>query len=242
MAAEASFQPIQDGAVHVWHMDLDDTAWDCTFSVLNQEEREKAARFYTEKLQRHYSRCRGALRTILSRYVTEDAAALQFRYGKFGKPELIGFDLHFNLSHSGKHAVFAVSTTDVGVDIELMSKDRMDLSGLINMVCHPTEKAELALLSDAEKLRQFYRLWTQKEAYCKLVGLGLQQAVDVLHFIPTASASIMELQIDNQDGNQEHTPAYFTHRLDIVDGYAGSLCLCMPPQATTISLFAATPS
>ena len=224
---------LQYDEAHVWQVNLNNPIWDGFATVLNDAEREKAGRFRKPQLQLYHRRCRSALRLILGRYVNQPASNLHFQYGEFGKPELLDHRLQFNLSHSGEHAMVAVCAHEIGVDLEFMGKSRADLDGLINMVCHPEEKAILALLREPEKSAQFYRLWTQKEAYCKMSGLGLQHSLPDLHFKATAHEAVLQVCPDAGGRPSSH----FVHRLDILDGYAASLCL--PIEKARIDFFTA---
>jgi 4'-phosphopantetheinyl transferase len=225
---------LQYDEAHVWQVKLDNPIWDMFATVLNAAELEKAARYRTSTLQQRYRRCRSALRLILARYANQAAPDLNFRYGQFGKPELLDHHrLHFNLSHSGDHALIAISTHELGVDLEFMGKQNVDLDGLIDMVCHPNEKAALLLLQENAKNQQFYRLWTQKEAYCKMQGLGLQQSLPALHFKATESGDVLQVHVDDRD----HASAHFVHKLDLLEGYAASICL--PLESVRISTFSA---
>ena len=221
---------LQFNEVHVWQITLDNPIWDRFSSVLNDAERERAARFRAPKLRQHFSRCRSALRVTLARYVEQAAADLNFQYGQFGKPELRDHRLQFNLSHSGDHALVAVSVQELGIDLEFMGKDNVDLDGLIDMVCHPSERAALNVLDAAEKSAQFYRLWTQKEAYCKTLGLGLQQSLPALYFQATANDAVRQVCADDTV-----TP-HFVYKLPAPDGYAASLCV--PLATPRIAFFA----
>jgi 4'-phosphopantetheinyl transferase len=225
---------LQHDEVHIWQVKLGSPTWDIFSIVLNRDEREKAARYRTPLLQQHYSRCRSALRLILCLYANQSAAGLNFRYGQFGKPELADHHrLHFNLSHSGDHALIAISVHLVGIDLEFMGNANIDLAGLIDLVCHPEEKAALAPLPDAEKSMMFHRLWTQKEAYCKMRGIGLQQSLAALHFSATDTPSVSQVCIEESD----HASTFFVHNLNLLDGYAASLCL--PLAEARIGLFKA---
>lgn len=225
---------LQYDEAHVWQMKLTNPVWDKFASVLNEAEREKTTRFRTTDLQQRYSRCRSALRLILGRYVNQSAAALNFNYGQYGKPELEGHRLQFNLSHSGDHALIAVSHHTLGVDLEYMNRKNNDLDGMIDMVCHLDEKAALMQLPEQEKATAFYRLWTQKEAYCKMSGLGLQQAMPAVHLAATSDEAVWKVQTEAcaaADG------AHYVHKLCAVDGYAASLCL--PLERLRITFFEA---
>jgi len=77
-----------------------------------------------------------------------------------------------SLSHSHGHAICGVAPAGwrIGVDIERI-KPR-DVVALAAWVCSPYERRELGRLSDFGQLRQFYMLWTLKEAFIKAAGLG----------------------------------------------------------------------
>ena len=223
---------LQYDEAHVWQMKLTNPVWDKFASVLNEAEREKTARFRTLDLQQRYSRCRSALRLILGRYVNQAASELAFNYGQYGKPELQGHRLQFNLSHSGDHALIAVSHHTLGIDLEWMSRKNTDLDGMIEMVCHPTEKTLLLQLPEQDKANAFYRLWTQKEAYCKMSGLGLQQAMPAVQLTATDDESIWQVRAENC---APAGSAHYVHKLCAIDGYAASLCL--PLERLLITFF-----
>jgi 4'-phosphopantetheinyl transferase len=90
------------------------------------------------------------------------------KYSAFDKPY---FDqsIHFNISHSGTYTICAISDTNkIGVDIEEVKE--------IPLVDFDNEfsKEELKKIHSAENpLQQFYTLWTQKEAFLKAIGEGL---------------------------------------------------------------------
>lgn len=211
---------LQYGEAHVWQVNLDNPIWDMFSSILSADERERAKRFRTEQLQQSFSRCRSALRLVLARYVNLPASELTFSYGKFGKPELADHRLQFNLSHSREHALIAISSHRVGIDLEFMGKPDIDLPGMIDMICHPDEKAALAALAENARAPQFYRLWSRKEAYCKMRGSGLTNSLPALHFDPTENPTVFAACDAGEQG-----PPGFIYDLSLLDGYSASLCL-----------------
>ena len=101
-----------------------------------------------------------------------------------GKPVLAGREeLYFSLSHSGGYALCAVSGRSVGADVQ--KRRRVNLSMLRRF--HPGERAWLEALAPAEAEREFFRLWTRKEAWVKAVSrermLSLKET-DVIHELP----------------------------------------------------------
>src|SRR5437899_1392204 len=168
--------------VHVWRVSLDQLQAPKFIALLDDDERTRAARFRFQEHHNRFTVARGALRTILGRYLEVEPAALQFSYGRYGKPALAeGFatnTINFNLSHSGEFMLLAVTRgREVGIDIEL-----------INQEFATTEIAErffsrreiLSLRSQARQLQTegFFNCWTRKEAYIKARGEGLSLPLD----------------------------------------------------------------
>lgn len=90
-------------------------------------------------------------------------------YGENGKPFLKQLKgTYFNISHCKKGIAVAVDTEPIGVDIEEI---RQPSDGLIDKVMNKKESA--LINSSANPSLAFTRLWTQKEAVCKLTGTGI---------------------------------------------------------------------
>lgn len=209
--------------VQIWQVDTNDLGWDRFADVLNLEERKKSERFHTSILQIRYRRCRSALRVLLAGYVGQDAGELVFSYGECGKPELVKQPLHFNLSHSGTTALIAISAYPIGIDLEQIVKHRVG-SELVELVCHPHEITALNLLLGEELQAAFYNIWTQKEAYCKALGVGLHKPLPAVYFQPVTSPHVCQVC----DEKPIDHSIYFVYILPIVDGYSVSVCVPLP--------------
>jgi phosphopantetheinyl transferase len=145
------------------HRVLTDKDWASFFAL-----REPAAR-------RSAIAARILLRLSLSRATGRKIApsAWEFKRTPHGKPSVGNSlpDLSFSVSHVDEIAIVAVSSSlQVGIDVEAIDQDLN--SDLIEHFCHFKEKPALSGLPTNQKTREFLRLWTQKEAYTKLVGLG----------------------------------------------------------------------
>ena len=212
----------------MWRVDLDDARWDGWEWVLDSEERRKAARFRTTQLQQRARRCRAALRCILAPCCptppmqTGSPASLVLLAGRYGKPALAGDALHFNVSHSERWALVAVSCAPVGVDIEPALRPDIVVADIAALACHPLEVARLQGLEDQgdAAIGALMRLWTQKEAYVKALGTGL------LHALPS-----VRLMSDPGDAGalviDESAPAgerYYVHQLHAPPLFVAALC------------------
>jgi 4'-phosphopantetheinyl transferase len=137
-------------------------------AVLSEDELLRAAAFKVEDARRNFVATRGALRTLLGRYLGTEPTALRFAADSRGKPRLDPPQkLLFNVSHSGAAGLIAIGATEVGVDIEAI-KPRRDLEGLAKRVFTARERD--AISGDA---LAFYRHWVAKEAFVKATGRGV---------------------------------------------------------------------
>lgn len=101
---------------------------------------------------------------------------LTYRYGAKGKPYFENIPLFFNLSHSGEYVLCAVSSREVGADIQkIQSADVMKLAKRFfsEPECLVLERCESA----REQQGLFFGLWSRKEAYGKLTGEGIAAAL-----------------------------------------------------------------
>lgn len=164
------------GEVHVWAVSLHGDP-DALAALLSPKERERAARFRFADHQRRFQIGHGALRAILGGYLGVDPSAVEFTQGSRGKPYVSGAGPFFNLSHSGKLALIAVSPTEVGIDLEKVR--RLDsLTAIARQHFSPSEFSALDALQDDARQLAFYRCWTRKEAYIKALGVGLSMPLD----------------------------------------------------------------
>jgi len=94
------------------------------------------------------------------------------RYGENGKPYFENSSVKFNLSHSGAFAMCAVSDFDIGCDVEMIKDAGMRVAKRFFY------SDEITLLENAEseedRKKLFFRLWTLKESFMKVTGLGFK--------------------------------------------------------------------
>ena len=148
---------------------------------LTEEEKAKAYRFKQTDDQK---------RSILSSYLLKYALKVNnicdtnIIYNEYGKPYLEGNDVYFNISHSGKYVVCALSLKEVGVDIERI-RPKHDL---VLQNCFTKEEQEYV-----KDDTSFTKVWTLKESYIKYLGTGLKTKLNSFSVI---SDNIIK-QIDN---------------------------------------------
>ena len=186
------------GEVHAWlaRLALDEAAIDRFRSLLNPEERERAARFKVASAEKEFIASHGILRVVLGKYLAIEAVQVRFRSGSHGKLELVGDSaVHFNLSHTEGLAAIAVTRVGaVGIDVERM-RDEADILVLAERFFSKKEAAWVRAQAGRERVAAFFSCWTAKEAYVKARGGGLSIPLDGFAVIPDREALGVELEI-----------------------------------------------
>jgi 4'-phosphopantetheinyl transferase len=167
--------PLDTNSIHVWTWNLDGPPLDSDWSVLSDEETNRARRFVYPRDRDRYVCAHASMRTLLSGYTGIDAAKLTFITLTYGKPQIecnSGMrPIHFNLTHSANMAALAVSRDyDLGIDLEQVQTIDPEIA---NDHFSPSELLTLNSLPAALWLAGFYRCWTSKEALLKGEGMGL---------------------------------------------------------------------
>ena len=191
--------------VHVWRVALDQpgTSLDRLRRVLSVDEMERAQGFHFDKDRHAFIVARGALRTILGRYLDMAAGDVRFCYNPYGKPALareLGA-IRFNLSHSGNLALCAVARDrDVGIDVERIRRVPK-FEQIASRYFSARERSELGTLPADQKLHAFFSCWTRKEAYIKARGQGLSLPLDrfSVSLRPGVPATITRCEKDPRD-------------------------------------------
>lgn len=88
-------------------------------------------------------------------------------YNKYGKPYL-NKGLYFNISHTKNIVVCVLSDKEIGIDIEYLR-----YSDSIVKKCFNQKEKEIIKNSNNKK-EIFTIIWTIKESYVKLLGIGLE--------------------------------------------------------------------
>jgi len=105
----------------------------------------------------------------------KNVSTLEIHHEPMGAPFLPSFpDLSISIAHSGEFAVASIAlnhTCRVGVDIEKCLI--IDREGVMKMAFSPQE---ISFLQN-RPLSEFYRSWTLKEAFLKLIRKGFHEEV-----------------------------------------------------------------
>lgn len=189
------------------------------YEMLSMERREKIDAYRIENAKRLSLGAGVLLDEGLREYGLRERV-VRIGKGENGKPYLEDYpDIYFNLSHSG-NLVFAVfADTEVGCDVEEI--DRMQEKIAKRFFCR--EEYEYLLQQDEEKqCGEFYRLWTLKESFMKVTGLGMKLPLDSFCFEFGERVEIQQ-QVD--------TRQYEFQELDLTDKtgkkYKAAICVCV---------------
>ena len=123
-------------------------------------QKEKALRYANEIDQ---------IRSLLSSYLKNQLSREELLKNENGKPYFANGP-YFNISHSGKYVLMAVSTAEIGVDIEEI-KNR-DMSSLVRIF----NEAEAKMIKEHS---DFYYLWCAKESLIKCMGLTVGKVREI---------------------------------------------------------------
>ena len=98
-----------------------------------------------------------------------------FKIEKYGKAYISNFEnVYFNLSHSGKMVLCAISDREVGVDIEY-SDPEIDLN-IAKLYFYNGEYE--SIMNSQNPADEFFKYWVLKESYMKYTGLGMNLKLD----------------------------------------------------------------
>lgn len=88
---------------------------------------------------------------------------------KYGKPIINNEQTFFNISHSNNVVVVGLSDKNIGIDIEYIRQ--FDFKNMKNHFLTTNEYRYIC--TKKNKLIEYFKMWTIKEALLKLLGVGL---------------------------------------------------------------------
>lgn len=178
------FPLLSFGELHIWQVSThpEPELLEQYKNALSEKELAKISFFEFEKVKDSYAIRQGALRILLSAYLDIPPKVLNIGCQKKGKPYSIDDPgLYFNMSNSGKMAVFVFSRdSEVGIDIEHIRS----LTDLDEMITRNFTVNEIKFINakPTDRVSRFFRFWTIKESYLKAIGEGVRLPPENLEF------------------------------------------------------------
>ena len=160
--------------------DLSDDNYRHYYSLMCEEKKRRVDRFRFEDDKKRTVVGEMLARQAISEWCGVPEESIVFAIAEHGKPYAKDLNVEFNISHSADMVVCVVDDNPVGVDIEknrpvdLNTAKRIFKEEEIQYIfgCAPDGEDYNHYINDAA-LQRFFELWTKKEAYGKLVGVGI---------------------------------------------------------------------
>ena len=158
---------------HCWRARLGPVS-PAALATLSAAEQARHGRFLAAEPALAYAGAHVFLRAVLGHYTGQPPAALALGLDARQKPELASDQpVWFNLSYRAEWALLAVSNQgEVGVDLEAIQPVG-GAAALVDHLFSPAERAVLRAAGRSAWRALFYAIWTRKEAWAKLSGMGL---------------------------------------------------------------------
>ncbi len=170
---------------------------DDLFSLLSEDEKEASKKYRLIRDRQKFIVSKAIRRNILSKYLELDPQTLSFFINDFKKPYIISEEaLYFSVSYSGQYIAMAFHSKEIGLDIEIVN-NTFDYETIQEKVFNNEER--LSIKEAALKTKQFYTLWTRKEALIKATAQGIDDFfIDIpsltgIHYLPK---SILHKNLD----------------------------------------------
>ncbi len=141
--------------------------------LVSLERQEKISRLKSEK-DKIISLCTELfIRHEISQQLNIPFSEIVFGYGGHGKPYILNDrDYCFSVSHSDNCIAFSGGNFPIGIDVEQISRGNIKIAKRFFTVneCN-------FIKTSKEPSEAFCKIWTSKEAYVKMLGVGLSKSL-----------------------------------------------------------------
>lgn len=166
-------------------------------NILTPGEQKHADRFYRENDRINFTIRRAVLRLLLAAESACQPHEISFLTGVNGKPRLAAAgEIHFNSSHSESFAAIAIAHQHIGIDLEMVKND-FDYASVAEYAF--SEKEADSLQCSSDPVRDFFSIWTRKEAFLKATGTGLGKDIHLLNCLEGKQAIPASLAVEKTD-------------------------------------------
>ena len=159
------------------YCNIDDLDLKRTYGLVSKSRQEKIDFYRFDKDKKLSCGAYLLLKKLLSEKKIADPI---FKTGKYGKAYICNYEnVHFNLSHSGKIVLCAISDMEVGADVEYIDPE-IDLDIAKNYFFNREYKS---IMKSDNPSEEFFNYWVLKESYMKYTGLGMNLKLDSFEII-----------------------------------------------------------
>ena len=212
-------EALEEDEVQVWRLSAMQGAevMEACRARLSAEESKRVGRTRAGFARDEFVVGRALLRALVGRAVGCAAEAVEFRVGKHGKPWVDGVE--FNVSHSRGMVLIALCRgTEVGVDVEGIH-DGIEALEIAEASFAGEEIARIRAAEGVARVREFYSIWTRKEAVTKAHGDGLTMGLG--GFSVADEARMVRVMVECGAGEEW----YAVEALPMGEGFAAALAL-----------------
>ena len=216
-------RPVHD-AIYLYHANLQQTGWWQLVRLLSAEERRRADAFAFERDARRFIVSHAVLRTLLGLATGLPPRELSIRREPGSKPVLETSTVrpvHFSLSRSEELVLIGLAARPLGVDIEWLAKS-LDTEAVADLALSNREREALMRLDPSDRQRAFLQCWTQKEAYLKAIGRGLDVSPTTVEvgFGPEQAAGLRRIA-----GDTRAAAHWYVDLVAPREGYIGAVAI-----------------
>lgn len=184
---------IQIGAVDLSR--LCDGEYQTLYSLASPERQRRADRYLRPSDAQQCIVADGLLRWVLKQALGTEQ--LSISKTAEGKPFLTDYPaFHFNLSHSGHWVVIAWGDRPMGVDVQMMDRNK-GTEQLAQRFYHPDEQSYVFAVDSQERSARFFEIWTKKESYLKYLGTGIDRPLDSFSVLEPLSAEFFTQTLED---------------------------------------------
>ena len=204
-------------------------------NLISPDERAQLLDIRNKQRQKSFLWGRVLLRKVLNRVAGNECKNRKWHLhtDSYGRPRLQHDegncqDISFSISHThGLVCVAASSQFHVGLDVELIPKENIDIDAALA----PEEQDYLKTFQGRAKTKKTIIIWTVKEAYSKLLGKGL--SMDFQTLVVDLEKNILNSRF--LENLKPIETVNFLYEYFELEGSPYVLTLCFTPQTQGIN-------
>jgi len=215
--------------IQVFVLQLEEAQYTPEFQEMLLQYLPEAGKLRVQDRQNATSKLQTVAGELLARYsvghyLDKPYQEINLVFGEKGKPHIGNLaDVHYNISHSGYYVVCAVSSKELGIDVERIRKVNLRIA---ERFFSPSEIHDLMAVEEENRMQYFITLWTIKESYLKAIGRGLTQHLNSFTIVKNGDSYLLT-------GNSE-AETYGIENQQLDHEYMMAICAPLPYSPSKI--------